>query len=375
MPVRIAVNTGEALVTFGEGPQVGEHVAGDVVNTASRLQGLAPEGEAVVGEATARSTRTIIDYEQLPPATVKGKTEPLVLWLARSVRATVPEREEDDPPPFVGRERERATLRALADRAIRERTPHLVTVVGEPGLGKSRLLADLAEHARVDHPSVRFHRGRCLPYGETITFAALEDIVRALLGVAPVEGRDRAVEALDEQLPDLEPDVDERGWLRDRIAALVGPASGAGSSPDRTESFAAWTRFLELESARDPLAIVVEDLHWAEGAMLEFLDHLLERASDVPLLIVSAARPELFATNPSWGSGIARATIVTLSPLSDPEMQLLLGGLLVRSVVGAEAGDELMRRAGGNPLYAREFVHMLEDRGPRPRCRVPMPPA
>ena len=364
MPVRVAVNTGEALVTTGEGPQIGEHVAGDVVNTASRLQNLAPVGEAVVGETTARATRRIIEYEELPAATVKGKSEPLVLWLARSVRPTVPERDEDDPPPFVGRERERQGLRDLLARTIRDRTPHLVTVVGEPGLGKSRLLADLGEHVRAAPEEVTFHRGRCLPYGESITYAALVDVVRALLGVAPGEPPERAAEALLERLPSLTPSEDERAWLAARLRSLVGPISDRETTVDRAESFAAWTRFLELTARVTPSTMVIEDLHWAEPAMLEFLDHLIEQADDVPLLVLCTARPELFAAHPSWGSGFARATTLTLSPLSDRDMHDLLAALLLRSVVGEDARESLMHRAGGNPLYAREFVHMIEDDAP-----------
>ncbi len=365
MPVRVAVNTGEALVTTGEGPQVGEHVAGDVVNTASRLQNLAPVGDVVVGDTTARATRRVIDYEELPSATVKGKAEPLGLWLARSVRPTIPERDEDDPPPFVGRERERQGLRDLLARTIRDRTPHLVTVVGEPGLGKSRLLADLGEHVRAGSDEVSFHRGRCLPYGESITYAALVDIVRALVGVAPDETRERAADALRGYLPSLDTTVDEREWLHARIHALVGPITGSDQdSVDRAESFAAWTRFLELSAQRTPLVMVVEDLHWAEPAMLEFLGHVIEQAGSQPLLMLCTTRPELFTMDPSWGTGIARATTLTLSPLSDHDMRELLGALLLASVVPDDARGSLMRRAGGNPLYAREFVHMLEDRAP-----------
>ncbi len=366
MPVRVAVNTGEALVTTGEGPQIGEHVAGDVVNTASRLQNLAPVGQVVVGETTARATRRIIDYEELPPANVKGKSAPLGLWLARSVRPTVPERDEDDPPPFVGRERERQGLRDLLARTIRERTPHLVTVVGEPGLGKSRLLTDLGEHVRAGSDEVTFHRGRCLPYGESITYAALVDVVRALLDVAPDETPERAAEALRERLPTLSPSEDERAWLRVQLQTLVGPVSDREAPVDRAESFAAWTRFLELTARVTPSVMVIEDLHWAEPAMLEFLDHLIDQAAEVPLLVLCTARPELLATDPTWGSDMARATTLTLSPLSDRDMHDLLATLLLRSVVGDDERESLMHRAGGNPLYAREFVHMLEDDAPDP---------
>jgi class 3 adenylate cyclase/tetratricopeptide (TPR) repeat protein len=362
MPVRVAVNTGEALVAFGEGPQIGERVAGDVVNTASRLQGLAPEGGVVVGEATARATREVISYRQLPPATVKGKAGTLGVWLADSVRPTEPERDEDDPPPFVGRERERAQLRELLTRTIEDRIPHLVTVVGEPGIGKSRLIADLVDRARANDERVTFRRGRCLPYGERITYAPLEDIVRATIGLAPDEGADRVVDALERELAPQVPEETDRGWIATRLAELIAP--GAQDAPaERAESFAAWTRFLELEADRRAHVLVLEDLHWADPAFLEFLEHLIEQAADVPLLLVGATRPELFASHPSWGSGTARTTTVPLSPLPDDAMEELLDGLRARSVLPAGSRRPLLERAGGNPLFAREFVHMLGDEG------------
>ncbi|MFI5393184.1 MAG: AAA family ATPase, partial [Myxococcota bacterium] len=234
MPVRIAVNTGEALVTFGEGPQVGERVAGDVVNTASRLQGHAPEGEVVVGETTHRATRGVIAYRELPAVTVKGKAEPLAMWLATSIQPTVPERDEDDPPPFVGRDRERRQLHDLMEHAVESRRPHMATVVGEPGIGKTRLVSDLGEHMRAEGGNILFHRGRCLPYGESITFTALEEIVRALIGVGPGQDRRSVAEALERTLEELEPRSTERGWLSSRLAPLVGTSSPDDAPADRS---------------------------------------------------------------------------------------------------------------------------------------------
>jgi class 3 adenylate cyclase/tetratricopeptide (TPR) repeat protein len=373
MPVRIAVNTGEALVVPGRGPQIGERVAGDVVNTASRLQGVASTGQVVLGETTARAVRSVIDLQELDPVRVKGKGEPLEVWLARSVRTSAPDRDEDDPPPFVGRERERSGLLSIAERCFRTPSPHMVTVVGEPGLGKSRLVADLgatlnaAPHA--PSRSTRMHRGRCLPFGERITFAALDDIVRALLEVAPTDGGVHTFDALDRSLAALEPDEDERSWLRSRLAPLIAPVED-DDPVDLDESFTAWTRFLELEATRGPLMLVIEDLHWAEPAMLDFLDSVTEHAEPVPLLIVCTARPELHDDRPTSEGDRGRASTLTLSALSEGEMRQLLGALLARSMPN-EVPDELeatlVQRAGGNPLYAREFASMLQDRSSPPQ--------
>ena len=362
LPVRIAVHTGEALVTVGEGPVVGERVAGDVVNTASRLQGFAPEGSVIVGEPTERATRHVVDYRPLPATSVKGKAEPLVAWVATSLRDDSPDRDEDDPPPFVGRVRERELLHDLLQRTMDDRTPRLVTVVGEPGIGKTRIVSDLRDHIRTTHADHAWHRGHCRPYGESITFAALGEIVRSIAGIALDETVGEAVTRLDAEIADLDLDTDDRGWLSARLRPLIG-STEADIPADTDESYAAWARYLEANAERAPLTIVVEDLHWADDAMLDFLERLMERAPGVPLFLMCTARPELYARRAGWAAGVAHATTISLSPLTDHEMAGLLGSLLVRSVMSPDDSDTLMRRAAGNPLYAREFVHMLEDRG------------
>ncbi len=362
MPVRVAVTTGEAVVSFGAGPQIGESVAGDVVNTASRIQSVAPIGGVVVGEATQRATRGVVTYESLGDVGLKGKAEPVAIWRADALLPSALDRDEDDPPPFVGRSRERLLLRELLERTERERCPHLVTVVGEPGIGKTRLLADLGEHVRAQEKQTGWFRGRCLPYGESITFASLEEAVRAIVGVAPGDGRDAVSTKLDAAVAAVDARDADREWLRDRLAPLLGlPGEDDAAGAPREELFAAWTRFLEAASNRRPAILVIVDLQWADDAMLEFLDHLVSAAGDVPLFVLVTARPELFTSHPAWGGGKANATTISLSPLDEAEMRELLGALLLRSVLPADTQTPLMSRAGGNPLYALEFVHMLED--------------
>ncbi len=363
MPVRVAVNTGEAIVTFATGPQVGENVAGDVVNTASRLQGVAPVGGVVVGETTERATRGIVAFDAMEPVSVKGKAEPIAVWLAGSLQRAIPERDEDDPPPFVGRERERLALRDLLARIERDRCVHLVTIVGEPGIGKSRLVADLGDHVRGREEPVAWFRGRCQPYGESITFAALEEVVRAAIGVEPSDDHRTVASKLHAALDGLALGADDRTWLSGRLAPLVGLGDTvADATASRDELFTAWIRFLEAEALRRPIVLVIEDLHWADEPMLAFLSTLTDAGADVSLLVVATTRPELFSDHPSWGAK-PDATVISLAPLSEGEMQDLLGSLLVRSVLPPDVRAGLMDRAGGNPLYAREFVHMLEDRG------------
>jgi class 3 adenylate cyclase/tetratricopeptide (TPR) repeat protein len=363
LPVRIAVHTGEALVTSGEGPTVGERVAGDVVNTASRLQSFAPEGAVIVGEPTERATRHVIEYEALPATRVKGKAEALHAHVAMNVRTDTPERDEDDPPPFVGRIRERELLHDLLGRTIGDRTPRLVTVVGEPGIGKTRLVQDLHEHLRTTHDGTSWHRGRCRPYGESITYAALDEIVRSIAGIAPGAAATEVRSRLDAHVGALDLSADDRDWMAVRLHPLVGLPADDDAPADGEETFTAWTRFLEASAERSPLTAVIEDLHWADEALLEFLERLMERAPDVPLFLLCTARPELFARRPGWAAAAPHSTTISLSPLTDAEMAELLSALLLRSVMSTADGEVLLRRAGGNPLYAREFVHMLEDRG------------
>ena len=362
LPVRIAVHTGEALVTSGEGPTIGEHVAGDVVNTASRLQSFAPEDAVIVGEPTQRATRHLIAYEPMPSTRVKGKAEPLSAFLATSVRTEALDADEDDPPPFVGRVRERELLHDLLQRTIDDRTPRLVTIVGEPGIGKTRLVLDLHDHLRITHVGVGWHRGRCRPFGESITYAALDEVVRSIAGIVPGASGHEARARLEAHLSGHDLADEDRAWLSTRLRALLGIA-GDDPPVQGDETVGAWTRFLEATADVRPLTIVIEDLHWADDALLDFLERLMERAPSLPLFVLCSARPELFARRPAWASSVADTTTITLSPLTDPEMSELLGSLLARSVMSPSGGDVLLRRAGGNPLYAREFVHMLEDRG------------
>ncbi len=363
IPVRAAVNTGEAVVTFATGPQIGENVAGDVVNTASRLQAVAPHGGVVVGESTHRVTKDAVSYGELEPVVVKGKADPLRVWVVESLRAEAPGRADEDATPFVGREHERLFLRELFDRVLGGSSLQLVTIVGEPGIGKTRLVADLREHVLAAQEPASWLQGRCLPYGESVTFAPLEEVVRQATGVMRSDDRGRATAKLDERITRLEPRAAEAEWLRARLAPLLGlHGSGGSAAPDRAESFMAWTRFLLAEAAIAPVVLVIEDLHWADQAMLDFLDQLGEHAIDAPILLVATARPELFDVRPGWGSEEPNASTITLSPLPESAMHELLAELLVQAVLPAESQGPLVLSAGGNPLYALEFVRMLGDR-------------
>ncbi len=369
--VRAAVTTGEAVVALGARPERGEGmVAGDVVNTAARLQSAAAVGTVVVDETTMRSAGASILFEPLEPVVAKGKTEPIVVWRAATARSRVGQPEAATRTAFIGREHEKTLLLEMFLRAERESSVQLVTVVGEPGIGKSRLVTELRT-ALDDRPDVvTWRHGRCLPYGEGITFWALGEVVKAEAGILESDDRSQAAAKLDELVAGLVPDESERPWFASRLGPLVG-AGGDGAAASREESFTAWRRFLEAMAARRPFVLVVEDLHWADAALLEFLEHLLDWTAPVPLLLLCTARPELFERNASWGGGKRNATTISLAPLSEQDSARLLQVVLERAVLPAEAQTVLLERAGGNPLYAEQFARMLAESGDVDSLSVP----
>jgi class 3 adenylate cyclase/tetratricopeptide (TPR) repeat protein len=368
LSVRIGVNTGEAVVTLGANPTQGEAmVAGDVVNTAARLQSAAPPDAVVVGALTERITRDHIDYEPLEPVMAKGKAEPVALFRAVQARGRYGvDVEQRTRSPFIGRTRELDLLLHTFERAVEESSLQLVTITGEPGVGKSRLLWELKTRMD-DDPSltVYWRQGRCLPYGEGITFWALGEIVKGLAGILESDGPDQAAEKLDASLRAFVEDHTEHEWLRGGLRPLLGMGSAEAGvqAADREESYAAWRRYLESAAARHPLVLVFEDLHWADPALIGFVDHLVDWSTGVPVTVICTARPELYERHPGWAGGKRNSSTIALSPLSEEETARLLAGLLEQAVLPAELQASLLERAGGNPLYAEEFVRMLRDRG------------
>ncbi len=371
LAVRAAVTTGEAVVALGARPERGEGiVTGDVVNTAARLQSAAPVGAVVVDDPTKRAAESAVTFEPLEPIAAKGKAEPIVVWRATHARSLVGQPEAATQTPFVGRELERTLLYETFLRAERESSVQLVTVVGEPGIGKSRLVTELRT-ALDDRPEVvTWRHGRCMPYGEGITFWALGEIVKAEAGILESDDQHVAASKLDETVAALFADEAERAWFDSRLAPLVG-VGGVGATVAREEAFTAWRRFLEAMAEQRPCVLVVEDLHWADDALLEFLEHLLDWSAPVPIFLLCTARPELFERQPSWGGGKRNATTISLSPLSTQESGRLLQALLDRTVLPAETQSALLERAGGNPLYAEQFARMLLERGDIEGLAVP----
>jgi class 3 adenylate cyclase/tetratricopeptide (TPR) repeat protein len=360
--IRIAVNTGEALVALDARPELGQAmVAGDVMNTAARLQGAAPENGVLVGETTYRATRDVIDYREAPPVRAKGKSEPLAVWEAREARARV-QVERMGRTPLVGRDRELSALSDALERARDEHSPQLVTLVGVPGIGKSRLVYELFKLLEGGSELVSWRQGRSLPYGEGVSYWALAEVVKAEAGILETDDEARAAERLAATVGQLFAEEADARWVEGHLRPLVGLGAERESSDDRTaEAFAAWRRFLEALAERRPLVLVFEDLHFADDGLLDFVDYLAEWAGEVPLLIVATARPELLERRPAWGGGKVNALTLALAPLSQEQTAGLVHALLDWPVLPAGVEQQLLDRAGGNPLYAEEFARLVEE--------------
>jgi class 3 adenylate cyclase len=359
LQVRVGINSGEAVVALGARPEQGEGiVTGDVVNTAARIQGAAPVGGVAVGEQTHRATERVFEYEPLEPVPAKGKAEPVALWRARAARSRFgTDITRRYTTPLVGRELEKPLLIGTFERAAQQRSVQLVTIVGEPGVGKSRLVAELFAYLKTKPELTRWRQGRCLPYGEGITFWALGEIVKAEAGILESDSAEVASAKLEAA---VSPENPERQWLLQRLGPLVGLE--AASSAERQELFTAWRRYLEGLAAARPSVLVFEDLHWADEALLAFLEHLAEWSEGVPLLILCTARPELYERRPGWASGQRNSHTINLPPLSDGETAELVSHLITATVLSPELEHAVLERAGGNPLYAEEFVRLLADR-------------
>jgi class 3 adenylate cyclase/tetratricopeptide (TPR) repeat protein len=367
LQLRIGVTTGEALVRLGARPSEGEGMAsGDVVNTAARLQAAAPVNGILVDETTYRATAPALSYREHEAVSAKGKAAPIPAWEAVEARSRAGvDVSREIAGPLVGRAKELDLLRDALTRTRQEQTPQLVTLVGVPGIGKSRLVSELLAHVEADPDLISWRQGRCLPYGEGVTYWALSEMVKAEAGILETDHEEEAGRKLNATASDLLPPADVR-HVEAQLRPLVGLAEGApGGGDRRVDAFAAWRRFFEALAEQRPLVLVFEDLHWADENLLDFVDHLVDWAGGVPILVVCTARPELLTLRPGWGGGKANAATISLSPLSDDETARLVHALLERAVLPADVQSTLLERAGGNPLYAEEFARMFAELGPR----------
>ena len=362
--LRLAVNTGEALVSVDARTASGEGlVAGDVINTAARLQTAAPVNGILVGEKTFRATEHRIEYQPATDVSAKGKQGPVPAWEAIAARSLFGVDVDLKPATrLVGRRRELDQLLDALGRARADHEPQLVTIVGVPGMGKSRLVQELSTRIEDEPELTRWRQGRSLPYGEGVSYWALGEMVKAEAGILESDAAAVAESKLRETVARVcgEQEIE---WLQTMLQPLIGIADGASGRDRRADAFAAWRRFVDGLAAERPTVLVFEDLHWADDGLLDFVDSLVDWATDVPLLVVATARPELLARRPHWGGGKTNAATLSLAPLSERETAELVHAILERSVLPADVQAAVLARAGGNPLYAEEFARMVDERG------------
>ncbi len=352
---RAGVLTGEAAVTLGALNQ--GMVAGDLVNTAARLQSVAPSGAVLVGETTREAASRAIVFEEAGAQLLKGKAAPVAAW--RAVRVVAERRGtgrgDTLEAPFVGRADELRLLKEQFHATGRDRRARLASVIGHAGIGKSRLAWELEKYLDGVVEIVRWHRGRSLSYGEGVTFWALGEMVRRRAGLAEIDDEATSRATVTAMLAQYVADADERRWMEPRLLALLGleetPSGG------REELFAAWRTFFERLAADGTVVMVFEDLQWADDGLLDFIEHMLDWSGSHPLFVVSLARPELLERRPGWGTDRRGAVAVRLGPLPDAAMRELLAGL-VPGLPEAAVG-RILARADGYPLYAVETVRML----------------
>jgi class 3 adenylate cyclase/tetratricopeptide (TPR) repeat protein len=365
--IRIGIHTGEALVMLGARPSEGEwSAAGDVLNTAARIQSAAPVNGILVGELTYEATRDEIDYHEAEPVAAKGKSEPVRVWevVALKEAAQTP---AADAVTFVGREREASALMEVWSTAIAERRPGLVTIVGPPGIGKSRLVAEFAQRAGQDG---RVHWGRCLSYGEGITYWPVTEVVRSAAGMRQGDGRETMGQKLEGFLTTLATDdLDELRTIAAALSNLVGiPTTPRGTyaSAEISQGELHWgiRRMLQLLASQEPTALILEDLHWAEPTLLELIAYIVADDAEAPLAIVCSSRPELAETAPGFIGTEGRRHTIELETLDRETAAALLADLLGdESLAETRFAETLIANAGGNPLFLEETVRMLRDRG------------
>jgi class 3 adenylate cyclase len=357
LQIRIAVNTGEAIVELEARPDHGEAmVAGDVVNTAARLQAAAPVGAVIVGEETHKATRTVVEYRPAPPVLAKGKNAPVPAWLA--IRATSHAGERPMAAvPMVGRDRELEVLTGIWERVTEEGRAQFVTVFGPAGIGKSRLGLELAQ--LVADQGARAMRGRSTPYGASTPYSAFAQLVKQTATIF-----------------DSDDPADARAKLAASLAELAGPAAAEEHVPqlalllglgeestvaDRETIFFSARVFVESLAMSHPTMLLFEDIHWADSSQLDLLETLASRVRDVPVLFVALARPELLTDRPTWGGGLPAYTALPLDPLSESSSQELAQQLLAAKAV-VNGASRVAEMAEGNPLFIEELAASIAER-------------
>ena len=349
--VRIGLNTGE--VVAGHGESVETLVTGDPVNTAARLEEAASPGEILIGAATQRLVSGLATTEAIEPLTLKGKHAPVPAYRLLTAPPPTAAAERRLDGPMVGRERELRQLTSVLERVTADRHCHLFTILGGAGVGKSRLVREFVASFG---PAARVLRGRCLSYGDGITYWPIMEITRAAAGIEPANSADAARAKLDtvtSALPDGE-----------RVAESLAGAIGLSLDRSGTEQIAwAVRKLLEGLARERPLVVIIDDIQWAEPALLDLIEEVAIWAHDAPLMLLCMARTDLHDDRPGWSGGVLNSTTVLLDPLPPQESAKLIGNLVGTDVVSGSLGQRIVESAEGNPLFVEEMIGMLVDAG------------
>ncbi len=364
--VHVGVNTGEVMAGM-VGPQerCDYTVMGDTVNTAARLMSAAPSASVLAGEETWRATRRVVNYRQLPPVALKGKQQPFAVWEALDA-APLAQSRPLGTAPLVGRDDELALLSNIWLKVVHESRPHLVTVLGEPGIGKSRLVAEFERRFCVE--ALVLH-GRCLPYGEAFGYGALSKALEEAAGITAELSTDIARLKLKEMIVRVipshpgEPEVKEIARHLALLSGLDAAADRSTKPADQRALHASVRRFLEELARRQPVCLMFEDIHWADDALLDLIEFIASRAKDAPLLIVAQTRPALLEKRPNWGRGVRGFNSIPVEPLSEANGRELILALCRERGLTESVAEQVGRGAGGNPLFAEELVAMIAERG------------
>jgi class 3 adenylate cyclase len=363
LEVRTGVNTGE--VVTGD-PGIGDSlVLGDAVNVAARLEQAAAPGEVLLGQSTYRLVRDAVEVERVTPLHLKGKGAPVAAFRLRQVDPGAPGHARRQDAPIVGREPELRLFAWVYERVAGTRSSHLLTVLGQAGVGKTRLVGE----AMAGLPGATVLRGRCLSYGEGITYWPVGEVVRQAAVISatdtPAEAKAKLRRLLDDPQGPTEPSGEspadrERGHVAARIAQLIGLEAAPGPAEE-----AAWAfrRLLEVLAERGPLAVVLDDLHWAEPGLLDLVEHVADYGRGAPILLVAMARPELLEQRPGWAGGKLNATTLLLEPLGDAESAQLLAALAGPVALPDGVAEPITRAAEGNPLFLEELLAALVEEG------------
>jgi class 3 adenylate cyclase len=358
LQLRIGLNTGEAIVSVGSESEGEGMVAGDVVNTAARLQTSAPENGILVGEETYRATNGRITYEQVEPILAKGKTDPVRAWLA--LGAASPGVERRPATPLVGRDSELLVLRRIWEEAVEARRPRLVTLFGPPGIGKSRLAAELA--TEIEQNGGRVLTGRSMTYGTSGTYLAFRHQVKDLAGIFENDPPDAAHQKLGQTVGALV-GSDGSEEVADHIALLIGLRAEADVG-DRQVLFHSARRLVEAMAGQQPTLLLYEDIHSADSSLLDLIEHFASYVRDVPLVLLTLARPDLLDGRPNWGSRLASYSSIPLEPLGEEDSRALATELLRGQEL--KDADQLASTAEGNPRPREGSSRRTYGRSSRP---------